>query len=172
MRNKFGWPPRHCECQVTWNPCITLLRDLREQLFPLIHSYCGWGLRLEVITPFPLFKPTCLLSEQIARMEENKPHFSESTTDSLLLSSLFISLKEKRKDCSKWPSFPLREKMERNMRIPVFAGIYTVIWPPDAKNWLIWKDPDAGKVWRQEEKGTTEDEMVGWHHRLDGHEFE
>ena len=47
-----------------------------------------------------------------------------------------------------------------------------ILWPPDAKNWLIWKDPDAGKDWRQEEKGTTEDEMVGWHHQLDGHEFE
>ena len=47
-----------------------------------------------------------------------------------------------------------------------------ILWPPDAKSWLIWKDPDAGKVWRQEEKGTTEDEMVGWHHRHDGHEFE
>ena len=45
-------------------------------------------------------------------------------------------------------------------------------WPPDAKNWLIWKDPDAGKDWRQEEKGMAEDEMVGWHHRLNGHEFE
>ena len=41
----------------------------------------------------------------------------------------------------------------------------------DAKNWLIWKDPDAGKDWGQEEKGTTEDEMVGWHHRFNGHEF-
>ena len=40
------------------------------------------------------------------------------------------------------------------------------------KNWLIWKDPDAGKDWRQGDKGTTEDEMVGWHHQLDGHEFE
>ena len=47
-----------------------------------------------------------------------------------------------------------------------------ILWPPDAKNWLIRKDPDAGKDWRQEEKGTTEDEMVGWHHWLDGHEFE
>ena len=46
-----------------------------------------------------------------------------------------------------------------------------ILWSPDVKNWLIWKDPDAGKDWRQEEKGTTEDEMVGWHHRLDGHEF-
>ena len=44
-------------------------------------------------------------------------------------------------------------------------------WPPDVKNWLVGKDPDAGKDWRQEEKGMTEDEMVGWHHRLDGHGF-
>ena len=47
-----------------------------------------------------------------------------------------------------------------------------ILWPPDAKNWLIGKDPDAGKDWRQVEKGITEDEMVGWHHRLEGHEFE
>ena len=46
-----------------------------------------------------------------------------------------------------------------------------ILWPPDAKNWLIGKDPDAGKDWRQEEKGTTEDEMVGWHHQLNGQEF-
>ena len=46
-----------------------------------------------------------------------------------------------------------------------------ILWPPDAKNWLIWKDPDTGKDWGQEEKGTTEDEMVGWHHQLNGHGF-
>ena len=46
-----------------------------------------------------------------------------------------------------------------------------ILWPPDEK-WLTWKDPDAGKDWRCEEKGTTEDEMVGWHHQLNGHEFE
>ena len=46
-----------------------------------------------------------------------------------------------------------------------------VLWPPDVKNWLIGKDPDAGKDWRQEEKGMTEDEMVGWHHQLNGHAF-
>ena len=45
-----------------------------------------------------------------------------------------------------------------------------LLWPPAAKNWLIWKDPDAGKDWK--EKGKTEDEMVGWHHQLNGHEFE
>ena len=47
-----------------------------------------------------------------------------------------------------------------------------LLWPPDAKNWLICKDPDAGKDWRWDEKGMTEDEMVGWHHWLNGHEFE
>ena len=46
-----------------------------------------------------------------------------------------------------------------------------ILWPPDVKSWLIRKDPDAGKDWGQEEKGMTEDEMVGWHHWLDGHEF-
>ena len=47
-----------------------------------------------------------------------------------------------------------------------------ILWPPDAKNWLIGKDPDAGKDWRQEENRMTEDEMVGWHHWLNGHKFE
>ena len=47
-----------------------------------------------------------------------------------------------------------------------------ILWPPYAKSWLIWKDPDAGRDWGQEEKGTTEDKTAGWHHRLDGHEFE
>ena len=47
-----------------------------------------------------------------------------------------------------------------------------VLWPPHAKSWLIGKDPDAGRDWGQEEKGTTEDEMAGWHHRLNGREFE
>ena len=47
-----------------------------------------------------------------------------------------------------------------------------ILWPPDVKNWFIWKDPDCGKDWRQEEKRTTEDMIFGWHHWLDGHEFE
>ena len=46
-----------------------------------------------------------------------------------------------------------------------------ILWPPDAKSWLIGKDPDAGKDWGQEKKGTTEEEMVGWHHQLSGHAF-
>ena len=46
-----------------------------------------------------------------------------------------------------------------------------ILWPPDAKSWLIWKDPDAGKDWGQEEKGTVDNEMVGWHHWHNGHGF-
>ena len=51
-------------------------------------------------------------------------------------------------------------------------AVTPILFPTDAKSWLIGKDPDAGRDWGQEEKGTTEDEMVGWHHRLNGHEFE
>ena len=47
-----------------------------------------------------------------------------------------------------------------------------ILWPPDSKNWLIGKDPDAGKYWGQEEKGMIEGEKVEWHHQLNGHEFE
>ena len=47
-----------------------------------------------------------------------------------------------------------------------------ILWPHDVKSWLIWKDPDAGKDWRQEQKGMTENEMVGWHHQLNIYEFE
>ena len=56
-------------------------------------------------------------------------------------------------------------RTDAEAEIPIF-------WPPDAKNWLTGKDPDAGKDWRWEEKGMTEDEIAGWHHWLDGHEFE
>ena len=47
-----------------------------------------------------------------------------------------------------------------------------ILWPPDVKNWLIWKDPDAGNDWMWEEKGMIEDETVGWHHQHNGHELE
>ena len=46
-----------------------------------------------------------------------------------------------------------------------------LLWPPDVKSWLIWKEPDAGRDWEQDENGMTEDEMIGWHHRVNGHEF-
>ena len=66
------------------------------------------------------------------------------------------------KEISPWISL---EGMMLKLKTPV-------LWPPDGKSQLIGKDPDAGKDGGREEKGTTEDEMAGWHHRLDGHEFE
>ena len=58
-----------------------------------------------------------------------------------------------------------------NGELLLFSNYLSVRWPPDAKSQLLGKDPDAGKDWGQE-KGTTEDKMVGWHHRFNGHEFE
>ena len=59
----------------------------------------------------------------------------------------------------------------KNILLMVVEAETPVLWPPDATSWLIWKGPDAGKDWGQEEEGITEDEMVGWHHRLNGHGF-
>ena len=75
-------------------------------------------------------------------------------------------------DCKETPPVPPKgdqswvfiEKTDVESETPI-------LWPPDEKSWLIRKDPDAGKDWGQEEKGMTEDEMVGWHHWLIGHEF-
>ena len=66
---------------------------------------------------------------------------------------------------------PVNPKRNQSWRADAEAEA-PIFWSPDEKRWLIRKGPDAGKDWRQEEKGMTEDEMVGWHHRLNGHEFE
>ena len=82
-----------------------------------------------------------------------------------------------------WSLYALYFKRPSHLRphillCPVFIGRTDaeadtpILWPPDAKSWLIWKDSEAGEDWGQEEKGTTEDEMGGWHHRLDGRGFE
>ena len=77
-----------------------------------------------------------------------------------------------------WSGVPLPSPMNLHGPLWMFIGRTDVeteapiYWPPDVKTLLILTDPDAGKDWRWEEKGTTEDEMVGWHHRLNGHEFE
>ena len=73
-----------------------------------------------------------------------------------------------------WESQPVNPKVNQSWifieRTDAEAEI-PIIWPLDVKNWLIRKDSDAGKDWKQEKKGTTEDEMVGWHHQLVGYEF-
>ena len=75
-------------------------------------------------------------------------------------------------DCKEiQPVYPKGDKSWVLIGITDAEAETPVFWPPHAKSWLIGKDPDAGKDWRQE-KGTTEDEMVGWHHQLDGHVFE
>ena len=80
-----------------------------------------------------------------------------------------------------WESFDSKEIQPvhpKGVQSCVFIGRtdvkaeIAILWPPDVKNCLIWKDPDAGKDWGQEEKGTTEDKMVGWHHWLNEREFE
>ena len=76
-----------------------------------------------------------------------------------------------------WTAWRSNQSILKEIQSWVFIGRTDVeaetpiLWPPDAKSWLIWKDPDAGKDWGQEEKGTTKDEMVGWHHWLNGHGF-
>ena len=76
-------------------------------------------------------------------------------------------------DCKEiQPVHPIRNQSWIFIGRPEAEAETPMLWLPDVKNWLIGKDPVAGKDWRQEEKMTTEDEMVGWHHWLDGHEFE
>ena len=70
------------------------------------------------------------------------------------------------------PTGPSQEEGTGVMEIYSKEDESPTLWPHNANKWLIWKHPDAGKDWRPEEKGTTEAKMVGWHHRLNGHEFE
>ena len=74
------------------------------------------------------------------------------------------------KDNQLWNKQPKIIKTENSLK-GLMLKLKLQLWPPDAKSWIIGKDPDAGKDWRQEEEGTIEDEMVGWHHQLNGHEL-
>ena len=76
-------------------------------------------------------------------------------------------------DCKEiWPVHPEGNKSWIFIGRTDAEGEALILWPPDGKNWLTGKDPDAGKDWRREEKGMTEDKTVGWHHRHNGHKFE
>ena len=66
----------------------------------------------------------------------------------------------------------LKRYMHPNIHIGRPGAEAPILWPPDAKRWFIGKSPDAGKYWRQKEKGAPEDEMIGWHYQLNGHKFE
>ena len=98
-----------------------------------------------------------------------EPHLCQQRgTGTVTYSTLHIML-YKITPAFNWPHSEVTQTtaIQERMNSP-----YWTLWPPDAKNWLIGKDPDDGKDWRQEEKGATEDEMVGWHHWRNGHEFE
>ena len=69
-------------------------------------------------------------------------------------------------------SFIFQMRNSRLTEVTCLSTWQVILWPPDVKNWHIGKDPDAGKDWKREEKGVTEDQVVGWHHQLNGHEFE
>ena len=91
--------------------------------------------------------------------------------------TVWITLKKLKIELRSNPQFYFWVLIWRNKLIQIDFGRTVakaetpILWPPHAKSWLIGKDSDAGRDWGQEEKGTTEDEMAGWHHRLDGHEF-
>ena len=89
------------------------------------------------------------------------------------ITSQFWRLEVQKQDVG-WAVLPLKP-LGKDIPLPLPADAKAeapILWPPDVKSWLIGKDPDAGKDWGQEEKGATEDDMVGWHHQLDGHAFE
>ena len=113
-----------------------------------------------------------LLWQQSLRLTFFKPRANDYTTKQLILlkGMFFLKFCAVSLDCKEIQ--PVHPEGDQSW---VFIGGTDVeaetpiLWPPDAKSWLIGKDPDAGKDWGQEEKRMTEDEMVGWHHRLNGH---
>ena len=100
----------------------------------------------------------------------NEREFEQAPGDSGGQKSLLCYSPWVTKSGTQWGTYP-RQEFSSLLSLSIWTGETPILWPADAKTWLIWKDPDAGKDWGQEEKGMTEDEMVGWHHRLNGHGF-
>ena len=91
----------------------------------------------------------------------------------MLLTVVLEKTLESPLDCKEIQPVHPKENQSRMFIEMVDAEAETpILWPPDVKNWLLGKDPDAEKDWGQEEKRMTENKMIAWHHRLDGHEFE
>ena len=128
----------------------------------LLHWSLSW--RLISDNPTLAWKPTPALASTLTNFKFGDKGLVVEKQDSWPLSA--IQLKNEKQHLAahflfKSPSIDSSTILET-----------PILWPPDTNNWLIWKDADAGKDWGQEEKGTTEDEMVGWHHWLNRHEFE
>ena len=132
----------------------TIFQDYieRQGLLPLPY-YTGW----DILFLWTLIQCTLVEGQPV---EKGQSLFNPSPLLSLWFTYNTLILKS-------WVllSFWLAVRSDAEAETPI-------LWPPHAKSWLIGKDSDAGRDWRQEEKGTTENEMAGWHHQLDGHEFE
>ena len=121
----------------------TKVRLVKAMVFPVVMYGCeSWMVKIAEHRRIDAFELWCL--RRLLRV----PWTARRSTQSILKISLWCSL----------------EGLMLKLKLPILSC-------PDVERWLIWKDSDAGKDWRQEEKGTTEEEMVGWHHRLNGHEF-
>ena len=160
----------------TWNPVVVIFWQLKTRHFPndianvyseqpsflYLHtrSDTPWFLEHHLMTPW-------LLSN--VRYSWLGP-FSDSAMTSKFLN---VSRAKRKKKYSFWDFYSSYGRSVLGVHWKDWCWSKTpILWPPHSKSWLIGKDPDAGRDWEQEEKGTTDDEMAGWHHRLDGHEFE
>ena len=151
-----------------------------------LQNHCGLWLQLRNSKTFAPWKESCDQPRQCIKKQRhhfaNKGPFSSSHVwmweldYKKKLSAEELMLLNRGVGEDSWESLGLQR--DPTHQSWVFIGRtdaeaeITILWPPDEKNWLIGKDPDAGEDWRQEEKGMTEDEMVGWHYRHDGREFE
>ena len=145
-------------------------RNLRDKMFKSRHivvSTFPHILRLTYLFDFQFLPRFCLWQQTFSIIKPWKCHIIFDSNALTSTSSLFQSSSKELQ--------PVHPKGNQSW---IFTGRSDaeaetpILWPPDAKNWLIWKDPDAGKDRRREEKGTIEVEVDGWHHWLNGHEFE
>ena len=143
-KKSYDQPRQHIEKQIHYLP--TKFYPVKATVFPVVMYGCEcWTLKKTEHWRNDAFELWCWLEKTLERPLDCKE--IQSVTP---------------KGNQYWIFFG---RTDAEAEIPI-------LWPPDAKNWLIWKDLDAGKDWRKEEKGTTEDEIVGWHHWCDRHEFE
>ena len=158
------------------------------------HLLCFWAPKsLQMVIAAMKLKDACSLEEKLWQHIKKQRHYFANkgpSSQSYGFSSSHVWMWELEKNWCFW-TVVLEKTLESPLNCKEIQPVHPkgnqswlfigrtdaeaetpILWPPDAKNWLIWKDPDAGKDWRQEEKGTTDEEMVGWHPWLDGHEFE
>ena len=163
--------------------CSTPGFPVHHQLPELAQTYVHWvGDAIQPSHPLPSPSlPAFDLSQRqglLCKKTNNNEKDHLIQTDVRISSNSALSVELSLTEQTKQQNTPLPINMTLLNQSWIFIGRTDaeaetpILWPPDVKNWLIWKDPDIGKDWRQEEKGKGEDETVAWHHWLDGHEFE